>query len=504
MPQHDFLKITNSDDLKEKLNNYVISTKFEKFSDDFGLQLLQKDFDWLLPIIKTSLDKQLSEYLTKEPPISTRYINLDVIEHLKEATDIINKCNDRRTLIYDLEAKGIFSALEYFQFLETLEAEIKLGKLNINAIYTQSELPDAEENYQKAFDEKTISALGVLRTKLSLHNKEGNSLNYGERVKYLRDLYCDDVKTIYERLIAIKRVLKYSFGQETASLPNFVDVTTKLDLLVWWMRDTVREFESQAEYEYFFEKTISLNTFSSSGKPVPESPFGDHHVDNKKILIQDFKSQPLLTLINNGQLDFTLTEDDFRLPKDLIGGKTHLRIISIAVNIIEDTDHEPQSRPSRNTRLYFCELISPKQEIQLDLSEIYDITQAEQEEAKDEIVDFLKIGKKGKTLSDLIAQKGKLIGIDPSTGRLIFESPAKEFEKFSFPNRFIVGDVKPVHETSILDNQNFQSPKSIRNINPIGLWNVSLQNSTQSNMQRFFGLTQIMDFSITFRIGVRK
>jgi len=503
MLRDGFLKLENAEELRGKLNDAVVLTKFEKYKDNFGINLFPQDFQWLVPIVETSLDKRLTEYLTKNSPNGTRYISLDIIEHLKEATELINKCNDRRNTIFELEAKAIFSALEYFQFLEVLDSEIMLGEINLKAIYQQSGLQESENKYKEAFNKRTISTLEILRTKLSLHNEKGNSLNYGERVSYLRDLYCDDVRTIYERLIAIKRVLKHSFGQETESLPNFEDVTSKLDLIVWWMRNTVRQFESDAEYEYFFEKTISLNNFSLSGKPIPKDPFGDYHVDGTKVLLPDFKSQQLLALITNGKLEFTLTDDDFRLPNDPIGRKLHFRVISAAVNIVEDYKHEPQSRPSRNTRLYHCEITPPEQKLQLELSEIFDVSLNEQEEAKKESENFLKRGEKGETLSRIMKKKGELKGIDPITGRLIFENDNPKFEQFTFPNRFIVGDIKPVQDTSILDEQVFQSPKSIRNINPIGNWHIYLQNSTLGNMQRFFGLSQVMDLSLTFRVGVR-
>lgn len=497
MPAGTFLTLENSEQLRGKLHDLISTTNFDDYRAKYGIVLTASDFDWLAPVVKTTLDKYLSTYLAANPPEGERFVSLDVIEHLREVTELINKCNDRRNTIFDLESRAILLGLEYFQFLETFNSDVVLGGLTLKATYAESGLGVGEEKYTDAFAEKTLTAFDGLRSKLSIHNEKGSSLNYGERVSYLRDLYCDDIRRIYERLIAIKRTLKYSFGQKTAELPNIKDVVSKLDLIVWWVRKAVREFETAAEHEYFFERTVSLGTMAEAQAPVAATPHGDHHVGADNNLLPDFKGPRLPELINNGIVEFELSEQDFALRALPIGGRYKMRVIGIAVNVIEDYKQEPRVRPSRNTRLYYCEINPPKQNIALEIGEIFDLTLEERKKITDRLdAGIIKV-------NDIIDPRiGKIVGID-NNGRVIFERESPQFEGLTFPNVFVAGDVKPVHETSILDEQRFYSPKAIRNINPVGRWRVYLRNSTLGNMQRFFGLSQVMDLSLTFRLAIR-
>jgi len=497
MPAGTFLTLENSDQLRGKLYELISITNYDDYRARFGIALAPKDFDWLAPIVKTSLDRYLSQYLAENQPEGSRFVSLDVIEHLREVTELINKCNDRRNAIFDLEGRALLVGLECFQFLATYSSDVVLGELNVQAAYAESQLGAGEEIYKSAFAEKTLAAFDGLRSKLSIHNEKGSSLNYGERVSYLRDLYCDDVRRIYERLIAIKRALKYSFGQKTPPLPNLRDIVSKLDLIVWWVRETVRHFETRAEHEYFFEKTISLNNIVEANAPLPATPNGDHHVGTDGNLLPDFKSARVTELINNGFVEFELSEQDFVLTSLPPGGRYKVRVIGVAVSISEDYKQEPRVRPSRDTRLYYCEVKPPNQDVALELGDVYDLTLEERSEIEERLESGII------RINDLISpQVGRITGID-NNGRVIFERDHPEFEQVSFPSIFVAGEIKPVYETSILDELRFYSPKSIRNINPVGRWRVYLRNSTLGNMQRFFGLSQVMDLSITFRLALR-
>ena len=93
---------------------------------------------------------------------------------------------------------------------------------------------------------------------MSMHSVNGGPLNYGQRVSFLRRLYIDDIRTIYERLASARIGLKASGIATMRPIPLWtVGTSHTLFELVEWVRDAVRQVEYQRRKEITYTMTIT-------------------------------------------------------------------------------------------------------------------------------------------------------------------------------------------------------------------------------------------------------
>lgn len=453
------------------------------------------NFNWLKPIVTVNLDVMVIAYLNKFPPVTTAFITLDLSEHMKEATSLLNSCTSLRNEMFELESRALLSAIEYNQIIKTVEADKLLSTLNLAALLSQSGKEESEEYtdaVQKKYDATTFS----LAAKFSQHNQSGNALNYGERITFLREMYCDNIKNVYERIIAIKRTLFYSFNQITDPIPNYIEVSNSLEVLVKWMRQTIYAYETISQYDYLVVKTISFANLSIK----------------KGLKLEDqFKM-----LADNGYCDIEISDGDLGVDEK----KFRPRIIGVSMNIVGNFDMidengtnaplqgrttaiKSNNEMKREAQLFFCQVKTPKQNLALNNDVIFSNT-ADEEVNEQELIK--KIQKNPKLLLE-----GEEFVIEEKNGafKIKLKPAPEDKESIVFPDELIFGELQPIYKSSVTTNQNFRNDVSVKNCSPYGLWRTYIKNVTSLAIEpqpkrlddKDWG---IKDITLTFRLSVRQ
>jgi hypothetical protein len=452
------------------------------------------DFKWLKPIVSFSLDESVIVYLNNHEPDSSKFVTLDLKEHITEVTHLINNCNQKRVEIFDIESQALVTAIELIQIINSISSEKKLDQLNLKASLKISE-EISEDEYNQALDTKFSNIQVALKTKIALHNQPGNPLNYGERVKYIRKIYSDNIKNIYERLIAIKRTLKYSYNLDTRPLPNYLKVANNLDKLVWWMRDVIYKFEKLEQYDYTLQKSISLSKYAISQGIDPNE------------FLKKFRT--------DGVCEITISEQDFIIS----GTKERMRILGVAANVIGWYDQvttnpvgswqndqllqgamKSNNDTKRENMLFYCEVTPPEQNPTLDLDLLYDLS--EEEELK--LIENLNGIDKSSILNNIV-DRIEGINVDKN-GRISvrYKPTNKTIDNIIFPKKLIFGELNPIHKSSINSNLNFSFENSIKNASAEGIWKLTLNNVSFDKDLRDTKLEGVKDFTLTFKISIRK
>lgn len=468
-----------------------------------------EQFDWIKVLLEDSLDEIVKEKLNSSPPVSSSYYLLDISDHFTTASEIIGKSLSLRKEIFDIQTNAITTGLEILQILFTLDSEKKLSNLNLEATFKQSQIDNANLiDYKKALDDKFNIIAASIKTKLLFLNQEGNPLNYGERFSNLTTIYCSNIKSIYERLFAIKRTLFYSFGQNTLPIPNTIDVCNNLDLLVEWFRRSVNMFEKKSQTELIFQKCFSLNNpFIPWDITKPPINYNlDTHLSNSKD-IDIFISPKIVELKNNGSIEFNITPPDILINRNLYAEKIdddiQIRLLGIDIGVIELSNTITPNTPSATLsemRNYHIELEIPMQDIGLELP-LYDITIAEKEKMKKDFDEAIK-NKKPLPIFKKI-DFGEVIGID-NQGNLIFKKETVIKEIINFPRRHVIGTLTPSVKSNYFSKINFKSSNSLNNINPLGNWKIFVKNVSPNNILRAYGLSRIEDIVLSFKLAIIK
>lgn len=452
------------------------------------------DFSWLKPIISLSLDDIVIGYLNKFPPVTTSFITLDLGEHMKEATNLLNSCTSLKNEMFDLESRALSTAIEYNQLIKTMKADKLMASLNLSAMLKQSATVE-DPKYTNALQDKLDATLFSLAAKFSQHNQTGNALNFGERVTFLREIYCDNIKNVYERIIAIKRTLNYSFAQKTDPIPNYIEVSGNLEGLVRWMRDTIYKYELKSQYDTILIKTISFaNLATAKGLKLDE----------------EFK-----LLADQGYCDIEISASDLGIDDK----RLRARILSMSMNVmgcydkvdINGTNAAKQGTTTaiktnnemiRESQLFYCRIKTPKQEVGLNNELIFSLT-AEEKEKEEE---FLKKVQKN---PKLLLPKGEMV-TEKVLGeiKIHFKPLPEDKESIVFPNELIFGELQPIYKSSINASQNFRSDNSVKNCSPFGQWRIYIKNVTSVRIEpdpkrlddKDWG---IRDIALTFKLSLR-
>ena len=206
------------------------------------------DYAWLSGIVEMTLNERVLQALKATPPDPLRLKASKVEEHLAEASKLLDQCLKLRDQIFDLEAKALLSALEYKSAEANFDTDLSLAQLQLSALKSQVK-EDAIFPTENVLTERSGRARAQLAARLALHNVSGGSLNFGQRVAFLSDIFIDMLRSAYERLFAAKVGLKDSFGVDTNSVPNYEAGLDELDQLVKWVRGSIKAYETGTQSE---------------------------------------------------------------------------------------------------------------------------------------------------------------------------------------------------------------------------------------------------------------
>lgn len=217
------------------------------------------NYAWLNQILDSTLDEYVEINLRKTAPKLTNYEPSFVEEHFSESTRILDRCLARRSEIFRLEALAITTALDY-QFAEQVQNhDLLLSLLQVKA-YRQQGLAGHNDATSDTVKAKNSLITAARETRLKMHTSKGHALNYGEQVTLLRNLYADDIISLYERAAACRIGLKNSFNINSIPLPSWTATRNTLNDLLWWFRDTIKNFEIGRMREKIITKYFLLGT----------------------------------------------------------------------------------------------------------------------------------------------------------------------------------------------------------------------------------------------------
>ena len=266
-PEYNFLDAGNNP--VDKLKNIVR----EDVDGDFG---------WL----KDILDKTLEEYTIKELQVSGpnigAYNPLQVEIHLAEGARLLDLCLSQRKEIFQLESQAILSALDICLSLQTLELDHKLAQIHLAASASQAQLPPGDGN--TSLGTRYDIFRHALRERLKLHNRSGSALNYGERVRFLRKMYVDNLRLAFQRVHAAWRGMAFAFRIKTEDPEAYTPADgNMLDFLVQWMRRAITAVEESDAHERVLDIRIHLvaegfdNNLKTRLHPSNQDTEGPYH-----------------------------------------------------------------------------------------------------------------------------------------------------------------------------------------------------------------------------------
>jgi|GEM_PF-6491146 len=465
------------------------------------------DFTWLQNIIDNSMDEYLIESLTNNPPNIDQYIFNDAKEHFYEINTLLTKCNSLRDEIYRLESVALMTGVDYIQLISSIDGTEKIKKLDLKANFNLSKEEDFDY-YNQIQNKLNENIKNTINIKFSLHNQKGNALNFGERVSYLREIYSDTVRILYERIIALKRALYYSYNQKTDLIPNYFEIKDNLYSISRWIRKCLRQYEVNEQQEQIFYETFYVSTNLNIQALKHEIEF------NEAVNVEEVYQQ----FVSTGNSDLLIDIDNKFDSKYFA-----VRVVGVCVNVINYsnrylTEVLPQlntlnengpdgydaydqiNRSNRNTNfnnkknlldyqlgvetlfnnlsLYNCILTVDYQPDSLSIGEeLFNEDYDNQEFAK--YIEELE--SKGKT-------------------NFTFTPTYEGFKLISY-NSINFFNIKPCFKNSIKDNLDFSSSRLVSNVK-FGKWNIQI-NPASFFSKDYFG-NKVDDAAVTLKLAIRR
>lgn len=219
------------------------------------------DFKWLQPVVNRTLDEEVLAFLRENRPQKRAFDPLRVEDNLAESGRLIDTCIAQRIQIQELESHAILSALDIFFMAQKQSIELQLAKVQLEA-YRKQASPDPADADVSTLEKRDNLITSARNTRLRLSNHPGSALNYGERVAFLRRIYADNLKLVYERIYALRIGLAASFGIVSKSPEDWNVGGNLLEKLVDWLRNTISAIEYGDASERTFEKLFLLGAGS--------------------------------------------------------------------------------------------------------------------------------------------------------------------------------------------------------------------------------------------------
>jgi hypothetical protein len=228
-------------------------------------------------------DRFVYEYIYGEPPDSiNKHLPSDqldkcsYINHLRQASELLDVCSSRMDEIYRLEASSITSALDFLLAEKLAPSDFILAKLGLRATRSQIgnvtpplESGIGDEQMQLRYDasenDRTVRQV--------LHGHDGSPFNYAQRIKRLRTYLADDVRSIIERLTTAR-----IGANMTGAAPNLPKIeawnpnrSDNLQKMIFWTRDAIRNIELNmlnfvfVDVSIFLKRDGLITTLSDNG-----------------------------------------------------------------------------------------------------------------------------------------------------------------------------------------------------------------------------------------------
>lgn len=326
----------------------------------------QAAFAWLKPIAEVTLSDYVRQYLAEFEPETRKYNPYEIRLNISIANDLVNRCLTRRTQIYEVEALALQAALLYKKQIETLASDQFQLELDTKVKLKALELP-FDKTVSTQLENRHESIKGEIDSRIALHNLSGSPLNYGEQTIFTRKLYANNIKTILERVAAIRSGIKLCYGLSEEDLPALdrtEEQSDDLEKIVWWLRAIVTGIELAENIQS--ESSVYLPFVALSGR----NGAGDYGDVIKRFMTDGsiMLDVNLNCLMQGGLASYVE-----------VNGKTSLRITGVAVALrvsvpilqtVGVTDDSARDNQTRDNRISFCRslgfkctVVAPEQQV---------------------------------------------------------------------------------------------------------------------------------------------
>lgn len=218
------------------------------------------DFSWILEVVSQTADESVAEALHLHPP-ENRYSPWTVDENFDAAARALNSALDVRAELLNLEASALRTAFDLQLAIQTADLENQIGLVSVSAAATEAR--ENKDHAKSAVSERSALLASARMAQLALHNTSGSAINYGERVGFLRSIYQDSTRVLYQRLYAIRLGLNAYFGVDQTAPPAWTGQYDSLFKLVTWLRAANQLYQERQARESIRTVSISLRDHTS-------------------------------------------------------------------------------------------------------------------------------------------------------------------------------------------------------------------------------------------------
>ncbi|WP_299842693.1 hypothetical protein [uncultured Jannaschia sp.] len=273
---------------------------------------------------------------------------------LGEASELINRCFEFRSIGQSLEEDGIKVALDIELFaemselddlffrasLESAPSEILASAYNeASQVFSANDAPlsagfatemrglseahredrVASDSRRAIYDQTSEMRRNARYALYSQHFVKGGALNFAERYLQYKNLFIRDIHAALKRMkfaqIGLRPVFGINWG-DTAPFPSPEDGTMNLDAMSEWVTSAMRAVSKVLEQEMLFDKTILLGKTNYIGPPTDGN--GNILQDGIKGIVSkysdkqygDYIKSRISGKFTSGRLEFSL-EDAF-------------------------------------------------------------------------------------------------------------------------------------------------------------------------------------------------
>lgn len=236
--------------IHDKNENSNLIKKINDCKDIASLKILLKslvnknsDFDWIKPILEKTTSDFLKQYLQRNSPDPTRLHILDLESNLTEAANLMSRCLSQYQEILSLETAAISSALDLKVSVELGESDKIFSMLGMNAQRKIAKYDASKHPLEEDVDSRLAIGSSAIKYRLMLHNQPGNSLNFGERVLFLREILGNTLRAASEFMICADHALKVCYKIVGPESPQYENEFS-LQQMMLWIRGAVRALET--------------------------------------------------------------------------------------------------------------------------------------------------------------------------------------------------------------------------------------------------------------------
>ena len=287
--------------------------------------IASEKYSWFTSIAAQSTETFIAEALELDPPIMFPKIG-DLTGNLQAASAHLDQALARQEKLYELEAGATNAVIDDLLFDQRVSKDEKLALTNLRALLSQAGA-HAENATGKDIDALFQATRDVAKLRRQLRDMKGSAFNLGERIEFLRTLQVDTIRSLFERLDAIRACMATSGIHQMRAVPAWDRESglKALRALALWTREAIRFVERS----YARERRITLTVSSLDPNLAC--------FDTAGLRLSQEEIQKRLASAGFDQFKFELTPQ-FIATSLAISAPRSVRITGAALGLVFDSD----------------------------------------------------------------------------------------------------------------------------------------------------------------------